>query len=151
MNYTIEHTRSSQSVKLLTSRCLVAAFNGQCSSFSRSPSCPWHQLPASHSKRWRRYVSPKYPLIFNGLQGDIFHPPLWEPQILPLYTSYVVDIEIDHSRGLKWSSSKIKLKHHLVCTELMIRVFVRFATPSPSHTWGGEVRKRAVEALTSLV
>jgi hypothetical protein len=39
----------------------------------------------------------------------------------------MVYIEVDHSDGLR-SNLKIKLKYHLVCTELMIRVFVQFPT-----------------------
>jgi hypothetical protein len=46
---TIEHTRSSQSVKVFTSRCLVTAPNGGRSPSSGFRSCPRPQLLASHS------------------------------------------------------------------------------------------------------
>jgi hypothetical protein len=48
---TIGHVRSSQSVTVFTSHCLVAASNSRCSSSSGFPNCPWPQLPASHSKQ----------------------------------------------------------------------------------------------------
>jgi hypothetical protein len=47
---TIEHTRSSQSVAVFTSRCSIAASSGICSVTSGFPNCPQPQLPASHSK-----------------------------------------------------------------------------------------------------
>jgi hypothetical protein len=45
---TVEHTRSSQSVTLFTSRCLVAASNGGPSPSSGFPKCPQPHLSASH-------------------------------------------------------------------------------------------------------
>jgi hypothetical protein len=46
---TTKHIRSSQSVTVSTSHCLVAAFNTICSSSSRFPNYPQPQLPASNS------------------------------------------------------------------------------------------------------
>jgi hypothetical protein len=43
------HIKSSQSVTVFTSCCLVAASNGKCSPSSGFSNCPWPQLPASHS------------------------------------------------------------------------------------------------------
>jgi hypothetical protein len=43
------HTRSSQSVRVFTSRCLLVAFKGERSLSSGFPNCPRPQLPASHS------------------------------------------------------------------------------------------------------
>jgi hypothetical protein len=48
---TIGHTRSSQSVPVFSSRCLVAASNGRRSPSSGFPNCPRAQPPASHSNR----------------------------------------------------------------------------------------------------
>jgi hypothetical protein len=46
---TTGHTRSSQSVTVFTSRCLVAVSNSGRSPSSRFPNCPWSQVPASQS------------------------------------------------------------------------------------------------------
>jgi hypothetical protein len=46
---TIGHTRSSQSVTVFTSHCLVIASNSGCFPSSGFPNCPQPQLPASHS------------------------------------------------------------------------------------------------------
>jgi hypothetical protein len=49
--FTVTHTRCSQSVTVSTSCCLVAAFNGGRSPSSEFPNCPRPQLPASYSNR----------------------------------------------------------------------------------------------------
>jgi hypothetical protein len=46
---TIGHTRSSQSVRVFTIRCLLAASKGGRSLYSGFPNCSRPQLPASHS------------------------------------------------------------------------------------------------------
>jgi hypothetical protein len=46
---TIEHTKSSNSVAVFTSRCLVAAFSAGSSAFSELLNCPWPQLLACRS------------------------------------------------------------------------------------------------------
>jgi hypothetical protein len=46
---TIGHTRSSQSVTVFTSHCLVASSNGGHSPSSGFLNCPQPQLPTSHS------------------------------------------------------------------------------------------------------
>lgn len=46
---TIGHIRSSQSVTVFTSCCLVVASNGGHSPSSGLPNCPQPQLSASHS------------------------------------------------------------------------------------------------------
>jgi hypothetical protein len=46
---TIGHTRSSQSVRIFTSRCLIAGSNVGCSPSSGFRNYPRTQLPASHS------------------------------------------------------------------------------------------------------
>jgi hypothetical protein len=51
---TIGHTRSSQSVTVLTSRCSVAAFHSGRSPSSGFPKCPRSQLPTSHSNSSQR-------------------------------------------------------------------------------------------------
>jgi hypothetical protein len=51
---TIGHTRSPQSVRLFTSRCLVAACKGGHYPSSGFPNCPPPQLPASHSNSSQR-------------------------------------------------------------------------------------------------
>jgi hypothetical protein len=51
---TIGHIRSSQSVRVFTSRCLIADFNGRLSPSSGFSNCPRPQLPASHSNSSER-------------------------------------------------------------------------------------------------
>jgi hypothetical protein len=46
---TIGHITSSHSVIVFTSRCLVAACNGERSSSCGFPNCPRPRLPACHS------------------------------------------------------------------------------------------------------
>lgn len=47
----LEHIRSSQSVKIVTSRCSIAARNGGLSHFSGYPNCRRPQLPTSNSNK----------------------------------------------------------------------------------------------------
>jgi hypothetical protein len=53
LQITIRHTRSSQSVTVFTSRCLVAAFNGERSPSYGFPNCPrpQPQLPTSNRNK----------------------------------------------------------------------------------------------------
>jgi hypothetical protein len=61
---TIGHTRSSQSVAVFTSCCLVAASNdGRSPSFG-FPDCPWPQLPASHSNSSQKLNPSDYLTFF---------------------------------------------------------------------------------------
>jgi hypothetical protein len=64
---TIGHTRSSQSVTVFTSHCLVTASNDEHSPSSGFPNCPWPQLPASHSNSSQRVNPSGYQLTNSYL------------------------------------------------------------------------------------
>jgi hypothetical protein len=66
---TIGHARSSQSVTVFTSRCLVASSNGGRSPSSGLPNCPRPQLPASHSNSSERLNPSAY------LTNSLTHQP----------------------------------------------------------------------------
>jgi hypothetical protein len=48
---TIGHARSSQSVSVFTSHCMMVASSGGHSPSSEFSNCPWPQLPPSPSKQ----------------------------------------------------------------------------------------------------
>jgi hypothetical protein len=59
--FSIEHSRSTQSVTVFTSHCLVAASNGWWFLFSGFVNCPHPQLPACHSNCSQQLNPSNYP------------------------------------------------------------------------------------------
>jgi hypothetical protein len=67
---TIIHTRFSQSVTVLTSRCLVATPNNERFPSSGFPNCPRPQLPASNSNSSQQLNSSGY--LIHYLTNQLF-------------------------------------------------------------------------------
>jgi hypothetical protein len=65
---TVGHTRSSQSIRVFTSHCLVAASNSGRSPSSGFPNCSRSQLPASHSNSSQRLNPSDYLTCSNRVR-----------------------------------------------------------------------------------